>query len=81
MQAITRCVSVFRWGHELWRTADTVIGLGTRLQTQQMQWGIDENLHIIHIDIDPDELGRINDPTVGIEADLNDVLPVFVRWD
>jgi len=66
-------------GHDLWRNCDLVIGLGTRLQTQQMQWGVDDELAIIHIDIDKDELGRIGTPTVGLHADLADALPALIR--
>ncbi len=65
-------------GHDLWRTCDLVIGLGSRLQTQQMQWGVDDDLKIIHIDIDDQEIGRINRPTVGICADLADALPALI---
>ena len=64
--------------HDLWDKVDVVIGLGTRLQTQQMQWGVDEDLTIIHVDIDADELGRINQPTVSIHASLDDVMPVLL---
>ena len=61
--------------HELWRSTDLVIGLGTRLRTQQMQWGIDSELSMIHIDIDKGAIGRISRPEVGIRADLADALP------
>ena len=65
-------------GHDLWRTCDAVLALGTRLQTQQMQWGVDDAMKIIHIDIDADEPGRINPPAVGLQADLADALPLLV---
>ena len=61
--------------HSLWRQCDLVIGLGTRLQTQQMQWGVDDGLAIIHIDIDDRVIGRINEPTLGIHGALEDTLP------
>ena len=61
--------------HELWGHADVVVGLGTRLQTQQMQWGIDDDLSIVHIDVDDAVIGRISEPAAGIHADLGDVLP------
>ena len=64
--------------HELWRTADVVLGLGTRLQGQQMAWGLDDGLKVIRIDIDPEEIGRFRDPAVGIVADLRDALPVLL---
>ena len=61
--------------HELWGRADVVVGLGTRLQTQQMQWGVDDDLRIVHIDIDEAAIGRIAQPAVGIHAALEDALP------
>ena len=61
--------------HELWGRADVVVGLGTRLQTQQMQWGVDEDLRIVHIDIDRTAIGRIARPAAGIHAALEDALP------
>ena len=65
-------------GRELWRTADVVLALGTRLAMQQTQWGTDEALRIIHVDIDGAELGRVTAPEVGIEADLADALPALL---
>ena len=64
--------------HSLWGQCDLVIGLGTRLQTQQMQWGVDGELAIIHIDIDDRVIGRINEPTLGIHGALEDVLPMLL---
>lgn len=66
-------------GHALWKSCDVALGLGTRMQMQTMQWGVDDDLSIIHIDIDAEELGRIKAPTVGINADLRDALPVLIE--
>ena len=66
-------------GHRLWRDCDVVVGIGTRLQTQQMQWGVDDAMKIIHIDIDPAEIGRINTPAVGICADAGDAVPALLE--
>ena len=57
---------------------DLVIGLGTRLQTQQMQWGVDEDLKIIHIDIDTTVPGKIHTPTLAMHAALEDALPLLL---
>ncbi|MGI9480618.1 MAG: thiamine pyrophosphate-dependent enzyme [Hyphomicrobiaceae bacterium] len=65
-------------GHDLWRTCDAVVGIGTRLQTQTMQWGVDDDLSIIHIDIDDAELGRIHEPTVAVHADVHEALPALI---
>lgn len=69
-------------GHALWRDADVVLGIGTRLQPQQMTWGLDEGLQIIRIDVDAEEIDRIAKPTLSLVADaglalrrLLDVLP------
>ncbi|MEM7044060.1 MAG: thiamine pyrophosphate-dependent enzyme, partial [Pseudomonadota bacterium] len=53
-------------GHHLWAKADVVIGIGTRLQTQQLAFGVDDDLKIIRIDIDADGLNRIREPDVGL---------------
>ena len=64
--------------HALWGECDLVIGLGTRLQTQQMQWGVDEDLKIIHIDIDATVPGKIHAPTLAMHAALEDALPLLL---
>lgn len=56
-------------GHRLWRNVDAVFGIGTRLQVYQTDWGVDDDLKIVHLDIDPTKVGRIRKPTVGIVAD------------
>jgi acetolactate synthase I/II/III large subunit len=66
----------------LWAEADVVLGIGTRLQLQQMNWGVDSDLKIIRVDADPEEIDRIRRPTLGIVGDaalvlraLNGALP------
>ena len=56
-------------GNDLWKDCDVVLAIGTRLQMQQMAWGTDDQLKIIHIDIDEAALGRHTDPAIGILAD------------
>lgn len=63
--------------HDLWRTCDVVLGLGTRLN-QQMIWGTDDAMKIIHIEVDNEELGRVRQPDLGIQADIHDALPSLV---
>lgn len=65
--------------HRLWADCDLVIGLGSRLQTQRMGWGMDDGLKVIHIDIDPEELTRISTPDAAICADLEEVLPLLIE--
>src|SRR5213592_3818173 len=53
-------------GHELWREADAVLAVGTRLHNPQTMWGLDEQLTIIRIDADPDEPARFRAPAVAL---------------
>lgn len=59
----------FPAGNKLWADADLIIGIGTRLQIQQQMWGLDDDLKVIRIDIDPVEASRINTPDVSVIAD------------
>jgi acetolactate synthase-1/2/3 large subunit len=59
----------FPAGHRLWPQADVVLAVGTRLKYPRLHWGTDDELKLIHIDIDPVEIQRISTPTVGIVAD------------
>jgi acetolactate synthase-1/2/3 large subunit len=59
----------FTEGHGLWKTADVVLGIGTRLYWQQANWGVDDGLAVIRLDIDPDEIGRFRRPACGLLGD------------
>ena len=53
-------------GWEMWATADVVLGVGTRLSPNVPGWGVDSDLKIIRLDIDPVEVTRNVRPDVGI---------------
>src|SRR3984893_16396432 len=55
-------------GHELWCDAHVVLAVGTRLHQPQVRWGVDRDLQLIRIDIDPTEITRILKPALGIVA-------------
>jgi len=61
-------------GHRLWRDADVVLAVGTRLQLQQLQWGLDDKIKIVRIDADADELNRVRSANVGIVGDASEAL-------
>jgi acetolactate synthase-1/2/3 large subunit len=61
-------------GHELWRAADAVLAIGTRLHQPQLRWGVDRDLKLIRIDIDPTEITRFFKPALGIVADAKAAL-------
>jgi acetolactate synthase-1/2/3 large subunit len=56
-------------GHRLWPEVDLVLAVGTRLDDQYNRWGMDKDIKVIRIDIDPAELERNGKPAVGILAD------------
>ena len=66
-------------GHELWRETDVVLAVGTRLHQPQVRWGIDRDLKLIRIDIDPVEITRIARPALGIVADAKPALAALHR--
>ena len=58
----------FPAAHRIWSEADVVLMVGTRMKYPQLYWGMN-GLSKIKIDVDPDELDRIQPPTVGIVSD------------
>lgn len=65
---------VFVGGHRLWRNADVVLAVGTRLQLPISAWGVDDKLTIIKVDIDPAEMDRLRKPEIGLVGDAAAVL-------
>jgi len=61
-------------GHELWREADVVLAVGTRLFIPLLQWGVDEHLSIIRVDIDPEEHERFARPAAALIGDAKPIL-------
>lgn len=66
-------------GAILWRTTDVVIAIGSRLQGERMTWGMDDDIKVIHIDIDPTEINRVSKPDVGIVADAAEATELLVN--
>lgn len=67
----------FPAGHTLWKDVDVVIGIGTRLQ-HVMDWGRDDAMKIIHLDIDPSRIGRTCTPDIAIVADAAEGLAALL---
>ncbi|MCB0116747.1 MAG: hypothetical protein KDD84_21765 [Caldilineaceae bacterium] len=65
-------------GHRRWAHADVVIAIGTRLSRQLLDWGVDDDLTLIRIDVDPAEMTRVHVPDAGIVADAADGVPALV---
>jgi acetolactate synthase I/II/III large subunit len=58
--------------HRLWAEADAVLAIGTRLFMQQSQWGTDDRLKIVRLDIDPEAVERFKKPAVALVGDAAD---------
>src|SRR6516225_3784786 len=61
-------------GHELWREAEVVLGIGTRLFAGFQQWGIDDQLTVIRVDADPEEPERFRKPAVALVGEAKPIL-------
>jgi acetolactate synthase-1/2/3 large subunit len=61
-------------GYRFWGEADVVLAVGTRLQPQLQNWGVDDQLKIIRIDIDGEEIDRQRKPEIGIIGDATATL-------
>ncbi|MFZ2006429.1 MAG: thiamine pyrophosphate-dependent enzyme [Stellaceae bacterium] len=66
-------------GHELWKTADVVLAIGTRLNQPQTRWGFDADIKLIRVDLDPVEINRIVRPAIGIVADAKDAATALLQ--
>jgi acetolactate synthase-1/2/3 large subunit len=65
--------------HELWKDVDVALGVGTRFQTHEMQWGVDDALKLIQIEADPEELNRRGRIDVPIHAMTQHALPKLIE--
>jgi len=59
----------FPTAHRLWPDVDVVLAIGTRMQAQLVNWGVDDVLKVIRVDIDPVEIHRVRRPAIGIVGD------------
>lgn len=56
-------------GHYLWKDADVVLGVGSRMTPQINEWGLDDDLKIIRMDVDVEEMKLFSTPDLMIECD------------
>ncbi len=60
--------------HPLWKDADVVLAIGTNLRVPLQTWGVDDDLTVIRIEVDPDAHGRIRAPAIAITARAEDAI-------
>lgn len=66
--------------HRLWREADVVLAVGTRLYTPLSVWGVDAGLKVIRIDIDAEEPDRFRRADCAIVADAAPALAALAGY-
>ena len=66
-------------GHELWREADVVLAVGTRLFTPLIEWGTDAEFAIIRLDSDPEAPEQFAPPALSLIGDAACMLRALVR--
>lgn len=68
----------FTEGHSFWKDADAVLAVGTRLYWPQSNWGVDETLPIVRLDIDPEEITRFRHPACALLGDAATALAALL---
>lgn len=70
-------VGSFGWNsaNEMVQTADLWFAIGTTFsQMTTGAWNIEKPKNVIHVDIDPNQIGKIFQPSLGVTADAKQVL-------
>jgi acetolactate synthase-1/2/3 large subunit len=60
--------------HELWRSTDAVLGVGTRMLLPLRTWGWEKAIKVIRVDADPEEPGRLHEPAAALIGDAKPIL-------
>ncbi|MFJ3303904.1 thiamine pyrophosphate-dependent enzyme [Streptomyces sp. NPDC086549] len=63
--------------HRLWPKADVVLAIGTRFMRPQVEWGLDDRVKVIRVDIDAAEIERVATPEVALVADAAEAVRVL----
>ena len=64
--------------HRLWPDVDVALAVGSRFQRVQTDWGLDDDLKVIRIDLDPVEITRHARPDVALLADAGEALDALL---
>jgi acetolactate synthase-1/2/3 large subunit len=64
--------------HRLWPEVDVALAVGCRFLRQQTDWGLDDGVKVIRIDLDPTEITRHARPEVGLLADAGETLEALL---
>jgi acetolactate synthase-1/2/3 large subunit len=75
-------VGSFGWNsaNEMVQTADLWFAVGTTFsQMTTGAWNIDKPENVIHVDVDPNQIGKIFQPALGVTADAKQVLSQLIK--
>jgi len=64
--------------HEFWKKTDVVLAVGTYMR-EPLKWGVDENLKLIRIDVDPTAHTIIHKPDIALTARAEDALLLLLE--
>lgn len=64
--------------HGYWKKADVVLAIGSYLRSPLTDWGVDANLMVIHLDVDPTTHTILRRPTIALTARAEDALPELI---
>ncbi|MDH4063330.1 MAG: thiamine pyrophosphate-binding protein, partial [Acidobacteriota bacterium] len=65
--------------HALWADVDVVLAIGTNMRVPLQNWGVDDALRIVRIDVDPASHARAHRPAVALTARAEDAVPVLME--
>ena len=66
-------------GRDLWPTADVVVGIGTRMEFPNIEWGVRTGQQIVQINIDAAELDRHGTGTIGVHGDAAEACRLLIE--
>ncbi len=66
-------------GYRLWEKADVVIGIGARMYRPLSRWGLDDEIKVIRVDIDPTTHNVVAPPAIGLVADSQDATAALLN--
>ena len=65
--------------HELWKTTDAVLLIGTHGRIPLKDWGVDDGMTLIKIDVDPASHDLFHKPHIAITARAEETLPLLLE--
>ena len=65
-------------GRQMWPEADVVLGIGTRMEFPNIEWGVRDGQQIVQINIDEAELDRYRTGTIPIHGDAAEACRLLI---